>query len=268
VIVAFVTTTYWFVPNVWLLRDSSITVTRWERQRGEVQVDVGPEHPNWVTTKDVSRHLLNAIVVAEDARFYLHRGLDWVEIEKSARLNWKERRFARGVSTITQQVIKISLLTRDKTLIRKAREALGAIILERILTKEDILTWYINLAEFGDGVYGIKEAAHHYFATKPELLTIQQSIHLAMVLPSPNRWSLGLRRRQLTEFGHRRFANLVYRMARKGMITQEQKQSVLATGNFGNPVAGYQSLISEPEPVETIPTEEEGGEPEDDKSPA
>ena len=231
----------WFVPPIWQLHKGPVTVTRWDRLKGEIRVDVGPSKPHWISIRSSSRHVLNAIIVAEDARFFQHGGIDFLELAKSIETNIRKGRYARGASTITQQVIKMSFLTRDKTLIRKAREALGAMLVEKALKKNEILEWYINLAEFGDGVYGIKDAAAHYFSTKPELLTIQQAIHLALVLPSPNGWSKGLRQRDLTEFGHQRFATIATRMRINGYITDLQWQNVMVTGNFGNPIAGSES---------------------------
>lgn len=231
----------WFIPPVWQLQEGPVTVTRWDRLKGEIRVDVGPSEPHWISIRSSSRHVLNAIIVAEDARFFQHGGIDFLELAKSVQTNIRKGRYARGASTITQQVIKMSFLTRDKTLTRKAREALGAMLAEEALTKNEILEWYINLAEFGDGVYGIKDAAEHYFATKPELLTIQQAIHLALVLPSPNGWSKGLRQRDLTEFGHQRFATIATRMRINGYITDLQWQNVMVTGNFGSPIAGSES---------------------------
>src|SRR5690606_35698153 len=119
----------------------------------------------------ISRHALHAIVVAEDARFYQHAGLDFAEIWASLKTNIRKGRYARGGSTITQQVVKVAFLSSRKNLIRKAREAVGAMLLELLFTKQEILEWYINLVQFGDGVYGIKEGCWHYFKTKPEQLT-------------------------------------------------------------------------------------------------
>lgn len=231
---------FWFIPNVGVLRRGPVTVKRWVKARGEILAIVGPGLPGWTESRRVSRHLLDAVVSAEDQRFYYHHGIDPGEMLMSLRTNWQAGRYVRGGSTLTQQVVKMSLLYREKSLIRKAREVLGAIHLEWILSKADILEWYVNLAEFGDNVYGVREASQHYFRTRPELLTIAQAIHLALVLPSPNGWSVGLRRRSLTSFGHRRFASIAIKMRRAGMITDAQLRTVLATGNFGNPIAGYE----------------------------
>jgi monofunctional biosynthetic peptidoglycan transglycosylase len=224
------------VPDTTVLQRQSVEVTRWYRNIGKKQSQVGPSTKTWTRYSRVSKHMYYAIVAAEDSRFYDHFGLDLVEIMKSLKLNLEEGQYVRGGSTITQQVVKMALLTRDKTLWRKMREAMGAIRLEMEMPKSRILEWYINLAEFGDGVYGIKDAAWHYFRTKPELITIQQAVNLALVLPSPNSWSAGLRRKNLTDFGKRRFAQIVRRMYRQGFITKTQMETAIKTGDFGNPV--------------------------------
>jgi monofunctional glycosyltransferase len=239
---SFLILVYWFVPSVWKLKTSSITVTRWIKVKGEVEQAVGPAEKIWTPYSRISRHTLSAIISAEDGRFYKHHGLDFEEIVKSFQLNLKHGRYLRGGSTITQQVVKVAFLSRDKNLIRKSREATGALLVENILDKKQIIEWYLNLVEFGDGVYGIKQAAQHYFGTKPELLTIAQSIHLALVLPSPNRWSEGLKKRQLTEFGHRRFTKIVTTMYISGLMTQAQWLTTLATGNFGSPIDNYERI--------------------------
>lgn len=234
----------WFVPPVYRLKSGPVTVTRYTKQQGEVQATVGPQVKGWTSTKKISRHTLNAIVSAEDGKFYYHRGLDAAEILSSLRTNWQKKRYARGGSTITQQVVKMAFLGREKTLIRKAREAVGALLLELILSKDKILEWYINLAEFGDGVYGVEKGAWHYFKTKPELLAVEESVHLALVLPSPNAWSKGLRRRNLTPFGQRRFATILNRMRQSGYITKPQWIAAITRGDFGRPVTGYASLLA------------------------
>ncbi len=234
----------WFIPPVWMLHMGVVTVTQWTKKHGERTAKVGPKHPGWISSKRVSKHVFHAMVTAEDARFYQHHGLDVAEIIKSAEQNRRKGRYTRGASTITQQVVKMAFLTRQKSLVRKAREAIGATILELIMDKTSILEWYINLAEFGDGVYGIKSAAAHYFQTKPELLTIPQSVHLALVLPAPNSWSFGLRRHNLTSFGERRYSAIVTGMRKSGYITETQWLQALASGNFGSPVPAYESALA------------------------
>lgn len=226
---------YILLPPVWLLKKGPITITRWPKS-GETTYSLHHKHPHWTPISNVSLHTLHAIIAAEDARFFEHKGLDFIEIKKSIELNFEQRRYVRGASTITQQVVKMAFLSPQKSLLRKIREATGAIVAEVILTKEQILEWYINLAEFGDGVFGIRQAADHYFQTAPELLTIQQSANLALVLPSPNSWSAGLKKKRLTDFGHLRFHRIITEMYRLNFITEELRETALATGNFGSPI--------------------------------
>lgn len=234
---------FWFVPFVPKLSFGNISVIRWTKAAGKVSAKVGPAQDDWAPLSNVSKHFLNAVVVAEDDNFYEHHGFDWDQIHRSIETNIKKKSYKRGASTITQQVVKMAFLTREKTLIRKAREATGAALLEAFYSKQQIIEWYVNLIEFGDNIYGIKSAAKHYFQTKPAQLTIAQSIHLALVIPSPNKWSKGLRQRSLTPFGHSRFLHLATAMRRRGYITEEQWRNALATGDFGRPIAGTEGML-------------------------
>lgn len=226
----------WFIPPVSQLSSGSVKLDRWRKSMGKVEELVGPKAEGWVPLSQVSLHAVHAILVSEDARFYEHIGLDYKEIWASFLTNIEHRRFIRGASTITQQLVKMVFLSRDKTLVRKLREMLGALVLEWSMSKEEILEWYLNLVELGDGVYGLNEGASHYFETNSELLTVSQGVHLALVLPSPNRWSKGLRRRKLTEFGSKRFSLILTKMLSAGYITDNQWEQAMATGNFGSPV--------------------------------
>ena len=234
---------YLIVPPVWQLKQKEILIKRFYKGNSDpVIVKIGPSTSDWVSINNVSKHFINAIVVAEDSRFYMHYGIDIIEILNSLKLNIKTKRYVRGASTITQQVVRVIFLSSKKTLWRKIREIFGALILEKILTKQEILEWYINIVKFGNNIYGIKKAAYYYFNTHPEFLTIEQSIHLALILPSPNLWSSGLRRQNLTDFGHKRFTVIAHNMKQSGYITKEQFLTVLARGNFGQPVKGYDDI--------------------------
>lgn len=231
------------IPPVWNLKfEKQIKVKRWPKS-GEMLATIGPKEKNWVLIDSVSRHVIHAIIASEDARFYHHSGLDFVEIFNSFEINLKKNKIVRGGSTITQQLVKMAFLTPEKTILRKVKEAFGALLLEQILSKKSILEWYVNMIEFGDGVYGLQEASEHYFETKAELLTIQQGANLALVLPSPNGWSYGLRKKALTEFGHKRFSQIVFQMFRNGFITKELMLNALATGNFGRPIKSYKFYL-------------------------
>lgn len=233
---------FWFVPFVPALFFPTITVTRLDASGKPIDVEVGPDTKNWISIKKVSRHFVHAVVVAEDAKFYQHFGFDFESIWKAIELNRKKGRYVRGASTISQQLVKIAFLSREKTIIRKVREAAGTILLELLFSKDQILEWYINLCEFGGGIYGVKTAGSYYFKTRPELLTIEQAINLAIVIPSPNKWSKGLRAKSLTPFGQRRFARIVKNLYLAGYITMVQRDTALARGNFGLPVLGIDNI--------------------------
>jgi monofunctional biosynthetic peptidoglycan transglycosylase len=239
VLIIFVLGVAYVTPPVGtILAGKPLTVTRWEKGQGKVARAVGPGESEWLKLEKVSFHTIHAVVTAEDARFFQHSGLDWHEIWESFSYNWQQGRYARGASTITQQVVKLLFLENDKNLMRKIREASGALLLEWYCEKNTILEWYLNLVDFGSGVYGIKQAAQYYFATDPQLLTIPQSILLASVIPSPNRWSNSLRDKKLTPVGQQRFRAILARMRSEGFVNQRQCRIAQLTGNFGSPVEG------------------------------
>lgn len=234
---AFVVFMAWFIPPVYKLKDGAVLHTRWLRLYSQTNVLIGPDELNWVPLEKTSRHLIHAIISSEDSRFFSHSGVDLREVGRSIKLNLSKGRYVRGGSTITQQVVKLSFLSADKTLVRKLRELAGALLLEMILTKEQILAWYLNLADFGSGTYGVKDAADYYFSSTPERLTVAESIHLALVLPAPNTWSKGLKSRLLTEFGRRRFKTVLGELLNNNYITKKQYDITMQTGNFGRPIS-------------------------------
>ncbi len=225
-------------PDVSILRSGTVQILREDLRTGEpISVSVGRDSPQWTSIAKTSRFFLNALVVAEDSRFYQHGSLDFREIWNSMVTNWERGRYVRGASTISQQVVRMVFLSREKTILRKLREALGAIVLEYVLTKDEILEWYINLIPFGHSTYGVRQASAYFFRTEPELLTISQSIQLAMVVPGPSIWVQGLSRKKLSELGLRKFAKIANALFEEGYITQTQLRKALASGNFGEPVS-------------------------------
>ncbi|MDD9950277.1 MAG: transglycosylase domain-containing protein [Zetaproteobacteria bacterium] len=223
-------------PDTRPLVEGQLTVTRWIPGSGKTQVTVGPQTPHWTPEKSISKHLVHAVLVSEDARFYHHFGIDCVEIWKSIHTNISTGAYTRGASTITQQVVKMASLYRDKTLWRKLREVLGAIYLERQLDKTQILEWYLNLANFGHGAYGVDNAAQLYFAKPAEQLSVSESVHLALVLPSPNTWSKGLKDQDLQEQQRKRFESILTQMKKMNFINESLWDQAIFQGNFGSPI--------------------------------
>lgn len=143
-----------------------------------------------VPTSRIAPVLRRAVLVAEDDAFFQHGGLDWNEIRASAKRNWEERRLARGGSTVTQQLARNLFLGTARTPTRKLTEVFLATRLERALTKRRIFELYLNLIEWGDGVYGIESAARHYFGVPASALNPRQAVLLAAVIINPRRYSV------------------------------------------------------------------------------
>ena len=140
---------------------------------------------SWVCIDDVNPNLLRAIISMEDGSFFSHKGVDWKEIKTSMRINKRRGRAIRGGSTLTMQVSKNLYFTTGKSMLRKAKEFIVAARLEKEVSKKAILEKYINAAEWGEGIFGVKEAAKIFFNKDPKDLNKNECCRLAAVLPSP-----------------------------------------------------------------------------------
>ncbi len=141
----------------------------------------------WVPLGRISRNLVNAVVAAEDPKFFGHEGIDWDAVRESAEADWKKKGFVRGGSTITQQVAKNLFFTTHKSVARKLREVVVARWLEADLGKKRILEIYLNIIEWGDGMYGCEAAARRYYGTSAADLSEDEAAGLAAMIPSPRR---------------------------------------------------------------------------------
>ena len=167
------------------------------RARGEEPKRV----QRWVTYGRISPHLVRAVLVTEDSAFWQHDGLDYQQIRESMEVNLERGEFARGASTITQQLAKNLYLSPSKNPVRKVRELLIARRLEAELSKQRILEIYLNIIEWGDGVYGAEAAARTYFGKSAAQLSQPESALLAAAIANPRVMNPGsptarLRRRQ------------------------------------------------------------------------
>jgi monofunctional biosynthetic peptidoglycan transglycosylase len=177
----------WDLPDVASLTDYSKTLTievpDWQ---GELQpFKVGPKNPYWVPLESVPVELKWAVIVAEDANFYEHSGIDVPALKEAIKYDLKRKRMAHGASTITQQLAKNLFLSRDKSLRRKLRELLIALRLERALTKGRILELYLNVVELGPMVYGMGQGARYLFDKPVQMLTPAEATFLVAMLPGP-----------------------------------------------------------------------------------
>lgn len=139
----------------------------------------------WVAYEKISSHLKRAILVAEDDRFVDHEGFDWEGIQKAIDKNQKKGKVVAGGSTISQQLAKNLFLSGERSLLRKSEEAIITMMMERILDKERILHIYLNVIEWGDGVFGAEAASRHYFGVSAAQLSQQQAARLAAMVPRP-----------------------------------------------------------------------------------
>jgi monofunctional biosynthetic peptidoglycan transglycosylase len=147
-----------------------------------------PRHSqSWVPLSRVSRHLIHAVLAAEDPSFFGHEGIDWDAVKESLETNWRKKSFARGGSTITQQLAKNLFFETRKSVTRKLREFVVARWLEEDLTKKRILELYLNVIEWGDGVYGCEAAAQRYYGRSAADLRETEAAGLTAMIPSPRR---------------------------------------------------------------------------------
>jgi len=196
------------------------------RQREREAAARGVRHRErraWVPYARISPHLRRAVLVAEDDAFFSHGGLDWNEIRESAKHDLRTGRLARGGSTITQQLAKNLWLGTSRTPLRKLEELILAIRLERALGKKRIFELYLNVIEWGDGVYGCEAAARHWFGTRAAALDARQSVRLAAVIINPRRYSPVEPNRRI----ERRIRTIASRLRRRGHLSEADWRAVL-----------------------------------------
>jgi monofunctional glycosyltransferase len=203
----------WLVtlPDVGSLRTTNPTMTALIEAR-ETQAKAEGltirRHWIWVPLSRISPHLRRAVVAAEDASFFTHEGFDWEGMKDAALYDLVKGELKRGGSTITQQLAKNLYLSSERSMLRKAHEALITRSLEHQLSKERILELYLNVAEWGTGVYGAEAASRHHFQKPARDLTEDEAAWLAAVLPSPRRYDPLRRTKALTS----RYERVLHRM--------------------------------------------------------
>ncbi len=146
---------------------------------------------DWVPYNRISEHLKRAVVAAEDAKYLDHEGFDWEAIQKARQKNEERGKVVAGASTITQQLSKNLFLSGSRSWLRKAQEAAITWMMERTLSKRRILEMYLNVAEWGEGVFGAEAAARYHFGVPASALTPEQGAYLAAILPSPRKYERG-----------------------------------------------------------------------------
>jgi monofunctional glycosyltransferase len=185
---AFVLVQTWYAAHIWWWRDHPPQETAFmaarlgelHQHRAEARIAY-----RWVPYERISVELKRAMIAAEDAKFVDHEGFDWEGIQLALDRNYRKGRVVAGGSTISQQLAKNLFLSPERSYGRKAEEAVLTVMLEAILDKRRIFEIYLNVIEWGNGVFGCEAAARHYFGTSAAALDAQQSARLAAMAPNP-----------------------------------------------------------------------------------
>lgn len=194
VLIALAAVQFWFLVHVWHWVDHNPESTVFMRARLEILREDNPTarlRHQWVPYPRISGHLKRAIVAAEDAKFVGHRGFDWDGIQKAYEKNLREGEIVAGGSTITQQLAKNLFFSGERAWWRKGQEAVVAVMLETVMSKRRILEIYLNVIEWGEGVFGAEAAARYHYGSSAANLSAEQAARLAAIVPSPRRYGPG-----------------------------------------------------------------------------
>jgi monofunctional glycosyltransferase len=211
---------YSVYPNVAKLKKENPKKTSFMEYREKQWQEEGRKitiRQYWVPLSRISNYMTKAVIIAEDDKFWSHAGFDFEAIEKSLEKDIKEKKFKFGGSTISQQLAKNLYLSPSKNPLRKIKEAILTWRLEKSLSKRRILELYLNVAEWGEGIFGIESAALHYYGKHAADLSADEAARLAAVLPNPRKYS---------PIGTSRYVNnrsrIIYEiMVRRGIVVEE-----------------------------------------------
>lgn len=186
------------------------------------RVDEVTNKENFVKFEDMSQYYRNSVIAVEDHRYYDHGAVDFVAIARAIFVNFKNKEFQEGGSTITQQVAKNVVFSQENSFIRKAGEIFAAYDLEKNYSKKEIFEIYVNTAYFGDGYYGIYEASHGYYKKSPKDLNLDEASMLAGVPNAPSVYAPTVN----PELAKKRQYHVLNKMLEYGYITKEESLSV------------------------------------------
>lgn len=238
---AYIAISLMFLPKVSELADrrASITIQVKDWKGDYHPFVVGPMNRFWTPTGSIPAEMKWAVIVAEDARFYKHEGIDVKALKKAIKYDLEKKSFARGASTITQQVAKNLYLTREKSINRKVKELILAKRMEQELTKGRIIELYLNVVELGPMVYGIGHGARYYFGKPASTLTPRECAFLAAMLPGPRLAYNPYK--NLARVSKR--SDMILRLLRgKGVLSEDEYRQALAEEPN---IAGLQRKVDE-----------------------
>ena len=249
---------YFFLQIGWWVRHNPESTSFMQRQLSVLQ-EKNPRatlQHQWVPYQRISRHLKRAIIAAEDSSFAEHQGVDWEALEKAYQKNQKKGRVVAGGSTITQQLAKNLFLSGQRSYLRKGQEFIITYMLEFWMDKERIFEIYLNVVEWGNGVFGAEAAARHYYGVAAADLSPAQAARLAVMLPNPryydkNRGSAYLERRAALILRRMGAAELPWRSLPNRRLPAASDKSTLALFSFveqrsGRPDSGCHRAVIRP----------------------
>lgn len=209
-----------FMPEVSKLKKENPKKTSFMKYRERESKEKGKNYAInrvWVPLSNVSPYLVKAVLIAEDDKFWRHEGFDYEAIQKAVEKDLKAKKFKLGGSTISQQLAKNLYLSPSKNPLRKIAEAVITWRMERTLSKRRILELYLNVIEWGEGIFGVEAASRHYFGKSSSALGPEEAAHLAAVLPNPRKYSPTSNQRYVTSR-----SKLIYSiMVRRGIVVPE-----------------------------------------------
>ena len=218
---------YFFIPDISRLAVTNPGKTAFMEYREAGWRNEGSDRTvrqHWMPLKKISPSLIKAVLIAEDNKFWRHEGFDFKAIESAIEKNIAAGEFRFGASTISQQLAKNLFLSPSKNPLRKIKEAILTWRIERTLSKRRILEMYVNVAEWGDGIFGIEEAARHYYGVSASRLSARQSARLAAVLPNPVRY----RPDGSSRFVSSRSSRIYAVMMRRGLVVPDYREVMSA----------------------------------------
>lgn len=213
-----------------------------ENNQLEIQYEMSEENVNFRKLEDISPYLKSAVMFSEDGMFFHHKGFIDEAIRASIIKNIKEKRFARGGSTISMQLVKNLWLSKDKTASRKLEEALIVWMIEneRLVSKERMLELYLNIIEWGPHIYGASQASHFYFNKDVDKLSLNEAIFMASIIPRPKKfhWYFD-KERKLKPFLQDYYQLIGTKMLKRGVITERQLEKLEANVKISGHAIAY-----------------------------